>query len=349
MRLSVIVPVYNMALDDRLKWCLDSLVGQTLDPKEYEIIAVDDASTDDSVKIMEEYDRLYDHFHLIRSPENRHQGGAKNLGLKMAKGDWIGFVDADDWIVPDYYERLLTRAEETGADMAGCDYQLTDKHSWEKGRHVSGNREDQAGLLDEAKYRSLVLDAGSLVVKIYKRHIIFGEGGEGSDIFPEHIFYEDNAVACTWMLRARRFEYIREPLYYYYQHDASTVHTLSRRNLEDRMEAGRIMLREARDKGYYEKYKNEIDYKFILLFYVNTLFSAMQAGKELKGAYGFAGRLLDEMRQILPDFQDNPYYRERIHPEEQKLIRMQMKSNLLFYSYYRALYFYRGIRKKLGI
>ena len=106
MKLSVIVPVYNMAADDKLKWCMDSLVGQTI--SDYEIIAVDDCSTDDSLQILRSYEREYPQkVVVIASKENRKQGGAKNLGLAAAKGDWIGFIDADDWITPDFYEKLL--------------------------------------------------------------------------------------------------------------------------------------------------------------------------------------------------------------------------------------------------
>ena len=127
MKLSVIVPVFNMASDDKLKWCMDSLVGQTI--SDYEIIAVDDCSTDDSLSILQNYEKRYPgKVVVIASSDNRKQGGAKNLGLSVAKGDWIGFIDADDWVCADFYEKLLNKAEETGADMVGCDYHLTPEH-----------------------------------------------------------------------------------------------------------------------------------------------------------------------------------------------------------------------------
>ena len=115
MQLSIIVPVFNMASDRKLNYCLDSLVGQTV--SNYEIIAVDDCSTDNSMDILKEYEEKYpDKFIAVHSPVNKHQGGAKNIGLKMAKGEWIGFIDSDDWIVPDFYERLIKKAEEKGVN-----------------------------------------------------------------------------------------------------------------------------------------------------------------------------------------------------------------------------------------
>lgn len=341
MKLSVIVPVYNMAADEKLTWCLNSLIGQTI--SDYEIIAVDDCSTDQSLEILREYEKKYpDKLQVIASPENKKQGGAKNLGLERAKGEWIGFIDSDDWVTPDFYEKLLDRAEKTGADMVGCDYHLTGEHSMKIGQIVHNNKAEQTGVLTREKYRSLILDGGSLVVKIYKRHIIL----DYPNRFPEHIFYEDNAISNSWMLRARHFEYLEEPLYYYYQHDTSTVHTITKKRCEDRMEAARVMVREARQFGFLEEYYPEIESSFTTLFYVNTLFSYM-AGV-MKKEYGFVKALGKEMKETFPGFMENRYYQERVHEEERKLIRMHMKSPLYFMLYYKLLWSYRSLRKKMA-
>ena len=360
MKLSVIVPVYNMAEDDKLKHCLDSLVGQTLPDGDIEIIAVDDASTDGSYDIMMDYEKNYpNRFIALKSPVNLHQGGAKNIGLGIAKGDFIGFIDADDWVVTDFYERLLEKAIDTGADMVGCDYSLVSEYTFTPGQIVHNNSKEQTGIMNEEKYRKLILDTGSLVVKIYKRSIVV-EDYKAPDnpqrdevfknrlhIFPENIFYEDNAVSNTWMLRVSHFEYIKEPLYFYYQHESSTVHTISRKNLEDRLTSGRLIISEAKEKGYLDKYRQEIEFMYTSLFYVNTLFSAMPRRMHVKGCYKFTGNLAHEMKMSFPDFQKNPYYIQRIHPEEKKLIKIQMKSHLLFYIYYRLLWFYRDFRSKM--
>ena len=339
MELSIIVPVYNMAADDKLVWCLNSLIKQTI--SDYEIIAVDDCSTDNSLQILREYEKQYpDRFHVIASPENKKQGGAKNLGLEHAKGEWIGFIDSDDWVTPDFYEKLLAKALETGADMVGCDYHLTGEHSMKIGQIVHNNKKEQTGVLTKEKYRSLILDGGSLVVKIYKRHIIL----DYPNRFPEHIFYEDNAISNSWMLRAKHFEYLEEPLYYYYQHDTSTVHTITKKRCEDRMEAARVMVREAKEFGFLEEYYPEIESSFTTLFYVNTLFSYMAGVK--KKEYSFVKALGKEMKETFPGFMENPYYRERVHDEERKLIGMHMKSTLYFMLYYKVLWGYRSLRKR---
>ncbi|MBR5798527.1 MAG: glycosyltransferase [Lachnospiraceae bacterium] len=340
MKLSIIVPVFNMAADGKLEYCLNSLVNQTI--SDYEILAVDDCSTDNSLEILRAYEEKYpEKFIVIASPENRKQGGAKNLGLLKAQGDFIGFIDSDDWVTPDYYEKLITRAEETGADIVGCDYHLTYEHSMEIGQVVHNNKESQTGVLTKDKYRSLILDGGSLVVKIYRRHIIY----DYPNRFPEGIFYEDNAIRNSWILRAKRFEYIKEPMYYYYQHNTSTVHTITEQRCRDRMEAARVMVREAKEFGFLEEYYPEIESSFTTLFYVNTLFSYMAGVK--KKNYRFVKALGKEMKETFPGFQNNQYYQERVHAEERKLIGMHMKSAMYFMLYYKVLWAYRNFRKKL--
>lgn len=340
MQLSIIVPVYNMAADGKLNYCLDSLINQTI--TDYEIIAVDDCSTDNSLDILKEYESKYpDKFRAIHSPVNKRQGGAKNIGIREAKGEWIGFIDSDDWITPDFYERLLSRAAETGADCVGCDYSRVDHHTFEVGIVEHNNKPEQSGVLDHEKRKSLILDVGSLVIKIYKRQFIL----ENELFFPEHIFYEDNAVGKSYVILNKHFEYIDEPLYYYYQHGDSTVHTFSESRCEDRMAAARIMIEQAKKFGYYDEFLPELEYTFTVLHYINTLFTYMVGVRPTKLSY--IKKMGDELRAYFPDFQKNAYYIERTHPEEKKLIAMQQKSTLQFVVYYKLLWAYRNFRKKL--
>ena len=340
MRLSIIVPVYNMAADGKLNFCLDSLVGQTI--TDYEIIAVDDCSTDNSLDILKGYEKKYpEKFRAIHSPVNKRQGGAKNIGIREAKGEWIGFIDSDDWIVPDFYERLLNRAEETGADIVGCDYCLVDHHTFEAGEPVHNNTLEQTGVLDYEKRKSLVLNEGSLVIKIFKRQFIL----DNELFFPEGIFYEDNAVGKSYVILNKHFEYIDEPLYYYYQHGTSTVHTISERRCQDRVDAAKIMIDQAKKFGYYNEFYSELEYSFTVLHYKNTLFTYMVGAHPTRLA--FVKKLGREMKEYFPKFQENPYYVERTHPEEKKLIAMQQKSTLQFMIYYKLLWAYRNFRKKI--
>ncbi len=102
-----------------------------------------------------------------------------------------------------------------------------------------------------------------------------------------------------------------------------------------------MIVKEAKENGYYEDYLPEIEFQYTVLFYINTLFSAMPKKYKIKECYNFSKALGKEMKETFPDFQNNPYYIEKIHPEEKKLIGYQMKSHLFFYMYYRLLWFYR--------
>lgn len=340
MKLSIIVPVYNMASDGKLEYCLDSLLNQTL--KDYEVIAINDASKDSSLEILQQYQKKYPEKLVVDSlKENHRQGGAKNLGLSLSRGDFIGFVDSDDWVTLNCYERLLDKAEQTGADVVACDFCYVYEHTMNPTERVACNLREQVGELTHERKASLFMNPGALVTKIYKRNLLFDEPFS----FPEHMFFEDNATGIELLRRAKYFEYIPEPMYFYYQHNASTIHVITKERCEDRLEAMRIMHRYAKENGYLNEYYDEIEYKFSNLFYQNTLFSYMQTAKKIN--FKFVYNMGREMREYFPDFQENPYYTKLVPYEEKKLMKLQQQCNGIFIIYYRALYLYRKIRKRI--
>lgn len=337
MKLSIIVPVYNMAAEGKLNYCMDSLVNQTVE--DYEILAVNDASTDNSLDVLREYERKYpDKVKVITYSQNKRQGGAKNEGLKAAQGQWVGFIDSDDWVTPDFYEKLIRKGEETGADLVGCDYNLVSEHTFEVGKIIRNNTMDQTGVLDREKHKSLLMRMGSMVIKVYRRKVIAENGLD----FPEGIFYEDNCAGPLWSLYFTRFEKVEEPLYYYYQHQVSTVHHISEEKCRDRIKAAVLLYDQCRERGFLEKYESEIEYRFTELYYVNTLFSYMAGVEHPKPS--FVRELREGIRERFPLFEQNPYYRKNTGEEEKKLIALQQKTNLGFYLWYRFKLFVRKRR-----
>ncbi len=117
--ISVIVPVYNVEAD--LPRCLDSILAQTY--PHMEVIAVDDGSPDGSGQILDQYAKAHGNLVVIHK-ENGGVTSARLRGVKEARGQWIGFVDGDDYIEPDMYERLLRRAAEYQADISHCGYRM---------------------------------------------------------------------------------------------------------------------------------------------------------------------------------------------------------------------------------
>lgn len=117
MKISVIVPVYNAGR--YLRQCLDSLAKQTM--KELEIIVIDDGSTDDSGRIADGYAEKYSNFRVYHQ-SNRGIGTTRGIALQYPTGAYVGWVDADDFVEPDMYERLYNAAQQNNADVVSCDY-----------------------------------------------------------------------------------------------------------------------------------------------------------------------------------------------------------------------------------
>lgn len=113
VKVSVIVPCYNV--EDWVERCLNSLVNQTL--KDIEIICIDDKSTDDTLKIVKQFAKSDSRIKIIPHEQNMGVSAARNDGLKIAKGEYIGFVDPDDYVATDFYEKLYDKATETGANV----------------------------------------------------------------------------------------------------------------------------------------------------------------------------------------------------------------------------------------
>lgn len=116
-KVSVIVPVYNV--EKYLKRCLDSLINQTL--SDIDIICINDGSKDSSLQILEQYAQK-DSRIVIYNQENSGPSVARNTGLEHASGEYIGFVDSDDWVDLDFYEKLYNSAKNNNADIAVADF-----------------------------------------------------------------------------------------------------------------------------------------------------------------------------------------------------------------------------------
>ena len=221
MKLSIIVPVYNV--EKYLEECVDSLLNQTL--QDLEIFLVDDGSTDRSGAIADRFAKENpDRVHTLHL-ENGGQGRARNAALPMAQGDYIGFVDSDDWIERDMYEKMLDRAEQTGADVVVCDFL----------EHYADGREQTL----PACFQDHPLSAaGSSCNKIFRRSLI------GDLRFPEGLWYEDFHFSAVMLLRSKRTEFIPEPLYVYRRGQESTMHNNNARKNLDMLKIMELIERE---------------------------------------------------------------------------------------------------------
>ncbi len=239
MKLSIIVPVYKV--EEYLGECVDSLLSQTID--DYEIILVDDGSPDNSGKIADEYAAVNPDMIRVLHIDNGGQGRARNFALDIAKGDFVGFVDSDDWVTHDMYEKMYTRAAETGADVVVCDFM----------ERFADGRES---MLPASLQDNWLGSAGSSCNKIFRRSLV------GALRFPVGLWYEDFYFSAVMLLRSKHTEFIAEPLYIYRRGQESTMHNNNAAKNLDMLTIMDMLEKEMVPAGYKD------DFEFFLVNHV---------------------------------------------------------------------------------
>ena len=170
-KISIIIPCYNVEV--YIDRCLGSVMEQSIGIKNVEIICVDDASTDKTLEKLLIWEHQYpESITIVRSETNGRQGAARNIGMEYASGEWVAFIDSDDWITPDYYEKLIKRGEETGADVVGCGFTVVEKQTFEVGPIYHDIAEDVPGIMTHEKRCKLLKKAGSMVMKVNRASLI---------------------------------------------------------------------------------------------------------------------------------------------------------------------------------
>lgn len=208
---SVVIPVYNV--EKYLRQCLDSVVNQTL--KEIEIICVDDGSTDSSPQILEKY-AATDARVKILTQSNKGQGAARNLGIKKASGEYIGFVDSDDYVEPNMYERLWRSAKEKNFEIAECGAVIENEgfasEDYCRGQAASFDFKDwemlspAEELFTENRFHAVLWN------KIYSRAFLVSCGLAIDETIKKG---EDAAFQWCCMPHCSRFRRISDKLYHY--------------------------------------------------------------------------------------------------------------------------------------
>lgn len=216
-KISIVVPVYKA--EKFLHKCIDSILCQTL--SDLELILVDDGSPDSSGIICDDYAR---NDHRVRVIHQRNAGisAARNRGIKEARGDYFGFVDSDDWIDPEMYITLYTKARDTGADIVMCDCMTVYDYGTNRIDTISQLNQD-CMLKKENLNPELMLEfAGSVWRCLYKCELI----QENNIIFPVGLkFSEDRIFNIYAMGNAQKICYIKKPLYMRYVNMESCVNS----------------------------------------------------------------------------------------------------------------------------
>ncbi len=210
--ISIIVPICNGG--KYLRPCVDSILAQTYPA--WELILVDDGSTDESVEISDEYARNHANITVIHK-RNEGQAIARNLGLQKAKGDFVSFIDADDWLEPTMYELLVSTLLAEQADVVVYGYF---KEFLSSRKVVNNDGALQVYPADEAVKLVLHGKIDSYFWSMFFRKDILKEP------IPNMRYYEDHAVIFKWISHARKVVTLHKALYHYRQWHGSSMHSL---------------------------------------------------------------------------------------------------------------------------
>ena len=210
-KISVILPVYNDAV--YVKRCLNSLVNQTLN--DIEIIVVDDGSTDNTPQVLKEYSKKDARIKII-TQENSKQGTARNNGLKYASGDYIAFIDSDDWVDKDYYEKMLDVSEKTGVDISVSSV-LRIKKFDRVSKYIEYNEEKTYKTFQDIIETLKIPPYWFVWGKLYKRNLLTEMR------FEEDVYYEDAEFLLKTIHHTSSIATVPQVNYYYFSNPNSTM------------------------------------------------------------------------------------------------------------------------------
>lgn len=209
MKLSIIVPIYNV--ENYLPKCLDSLMNQTF--QDYELILVNDGSQDRSLSIMESAQTNDPKRIKIFTKENGGLSDARNFGIKQSSGDYLAFIDSDDYIDVNMFSKMINLALNEACDVVVCGM----NYIYEDGtqRYASGGEFD---FINPQTNLNVLTINNSACNKIYKKGLF------NTISFPKGKWYEDLATIPIVLYHAKKIGNIHDSLYFYYQRSGSIAH-----------------------------------------------------------------------------------------------------------------------------
>lgn len=295
-KVSVIIPVYNV--ENYLRKCLNSLVNQTL--KDIEIIVVNDGTLDNSQEIIDEYVKKYPKKVVSIIQENGGQGAARNTGLLHAKGEYIGYVDSDDYVEENMYEELYKKAKEEDSDIVIC------------GNNVV--KENYEFLSKEDVDKEFLLEKMAVWNKIYKKNIIV----DNKIQFRSKVWYEDLDFTMKVYFSSKKISYVDKPLYNYLLREGSTMNNNNiKRNLE-LIEAFDSLIDYCKDKKIYNKAKDEIEFLCIYHMYIFATTRVLNTNNKYKDKIEIINKFKNYINSNFPNFKQNKYL--YLLPKRRKLI-----------------------------
>ncbi len=316
-KISVIIPCYNV--EKIVSRCLESVLAQSIGYENLEIIIVDDKSTDNTVSILEDYEKRYpENIMLIKCDTNGKQGTARNIGLMYATGEYISFVDADDMINSRMYEILLGIIEESKCEIVQFRYKgIVGDGKQEEIENVSYDVHNFTDSVVRKKYmlNSAILNE-SCTQKIYSRELIL-KSGVG---FAEGVSYEEPLFTYPLKFFVEKVAVTETPLYYYiYNENGTTASYMSKPSkILEHLDVQAQAFEFVKGLGVYEEYKDEVDLYILHSFYVETFYFMKYRGYNMPVAL-FRYMCKWVMKNI-PESLNNMYLSDKSLEKERQLV-----------------------------
>ena len=243
IKVSVIVPFYNV--EKYIEKCLETLVNQTL--QEIEIIIVNDGSKDKSEEIVKKYAKQYSKKIVYLEKENGGLSDARNYGIPYAKGEYIAFLDSDDYVEKDMYEKMYQLAKKENSDMVECDFywEYPEKTKIDTGKIYNNKNE----MLE--KVRVVAWN------KLIKREIL----AKAKIEFPKGYRYEDVEFTYKLIPYLDKVSFLKKPCIHYVQRENSISNSQNERTKEI-FDVLDHVIQYYKEKDLYDKYKKEIEYTY---------------------------------------------------------------------------------------
>lgn len=298
-KISIIIPCYNV--EKYISRCIKSLINQTLGIEYLQLIFVNDASTDSTLKIISEYEKKYpENICIINLEKNMGQGYARNAALNYAYANYIGYVDSDDWVELNMFEKLFDKMTKYNCDVVMCKSDRPRSEDEAK-REITG--EDMGLELNNINDRKSFLAFSRFDVVAWNKLIRKQFLIDNKIFFAEKFKFEDNYWAMLLFLYVKRIYILEECLYHWFYNPNSTV---TGRNFDlDRAQVQLLLMEECKKRGLLEDYSDELEYNFYEKFFVETIFFLF------KDDY-ITVDLLNELKNIVfkwTNLKNNSYYK----------------------------------------
>ena len=317
--ISIIIPCYNV--EKYIDRCFGSLLTQTIGFDKLEIIMIDDCSTDNTWDKLTAIEASYpESVMIIHCDENGHQGRARNIGLQYASAPYVGYVDSDDWIEPDMYEKLYEKMVTHNCDIVMCQNWRDTAFSGQALAPKLTGEEDRMFEIDTVEKRKIFIACGSIGYgawdKLFTRKFLI----QNDIFFPEGLAYEDHFFATLLYFYAKKVYILEERLYHYYVNPASTVLSPNATHHFNILTVDKMMWAECEKRGFLIDYRKEVEYQFLTLCYLAAM--KMISLRLTEVPYDFFLELKEETLKRVPDYHSNPYIKDYVTELNQMLLQL---------------------------